>query len=182
MHKNELSLAAKLDTALTKGLCAILTGIKVGSLWLLGLLTLASLPWIIFEYGEGLVDLSLLEWSLMPLLALLLWRHIRYCRHFTTGFWRGLGRLLIAQGIIATVGMVLLGAFAALLSNTEHPDELLRLLIQEDPLDKLLALGMILLALYLAIPKSAPGALPQAATLHARVEPEAFTPAKEASL
>lgn len=182
MQSPELSLAGKLDSGLTKGLCAILAGLKVGGLWLLGLLTLASLPWMIFEYGDGLADLSLLEWSLMPLLALLLWRHIRYCQHFAMGFWRGLSRLLIAQGIMATVGMMLLGACAALLTKTEHPDELLRLLVQEDPLDKLLAFAMVLLALYLAIPKSAPAPLPRLATIHARVEPEVFTPAKEAHL
>lgn len=182
MQHPELSLAGKLDSGLTKGLCSMLAGLKVGGLWLLGLLTLASLPWMIFEYGDGLADLSLLEWSLMPLLALLLWRHIRYCQHFGMGFWRGLSRLLIAQGIMAAAGMVLLGACAALLAQTEHSDELLRLLIQEDPLDKLLTFGMVLLALYLAIPKSAPGPLPRPATVHAWVEPEVFTPAKEANL
>lgn len=182
MQHPELSLAGKLDSGLTKGLRSMLAGLKVGGLWLLGLLTLASLPWVFFEYDDGLADLSLLEWSLMPVMALLLWRHIRYCRHFATGFWRGLNRLLIAQGIMAAVGMVLFGACIAWLAQTEHPEELLRLMIQEDPLDKLLACGMVLLALYLAIPKSAPGPLPQPATLHARIEPEVFTPAKEASL
>ena len=126
MQHPELSLAGKLDSGLTKGLCSMLTGLKVGGLWLLGLLTLASLPWVFFEYDDGLADLSLLEWSLMPVMALLLWRHIRYCQHFSTGFWRGLSRLLIAQGIMDTVGMMLLGACAALLTKTEHPDELLR--------------------------------------------------------
>jgi hypothetical protein len=182
MQHPELSLAGKLDSGLTKGLCSILGGLKTGGLWLLGLLTLVSLPWVIFEYGEGLAELSLLEWSFMPLLALLFWRYIRYCRHFTMGFWRGLSRLLIAQGIMATVGMVLFGACAVFLAQTEQPDELLRLLIQEDPIDKLLAFGMVLLALYLTIPKSVPASLPRPATLHARVAPEVLTPAKEGSL
>lgn len=159
MHHPELSLAGKLDSGLTKCLRSILGGVKVSGLWLLGLLTLASLPWMIFEYDDGLADLSLLEWGFMPVLALLLWRHIRYCQHFSTGFWRGLSRLLIAQGIMATVGLVILGACATLLAQIEHPDELLRLLIQEDPLDKLLAFGCVLLAMYLAIPKSAPASL-----------------------
>ncbi|EPA0351958.1 hypothetical protein AAIH29_02585 [Pseudomonas aeruginosa] len=88
---------------------------------------------MIFEYEDGLADLFLLEWSLMPMLALLLWRHIRYCQHFSAGFWRGLSRLLVAQGIMATAGLVLLGACAALFAQIEHPDELLRLLIQEAP-------------------------------------------------
>lgn len=182
MQHPELSLAGKLDIGLATGLCSILAGLKVGGLWLTGLLTLVNLPWMIFEYGDGLADLSPLEWSFMPLLALLLWRHIRYCRHFAIGFWRGLSRLLIAQGIMAAVGMMLLGACAALLAQTEHPDKLLRLLIQEDPLDKLLAFGMVLMALYLAIPKSAPNTLPRPVTVHARVEPKVFTPAKEANL
>lgn len=182
MQKPELSLVGKLDSGLTKGLCSMLASLKVGGLWLLGLLTLASLPWIIFEYGDGLADISPLEWSFMPVLALLLWRHIRYCQHFAIGFWRGLSRLLVAQGIMTAVGMVLFGACVGLLAKTEHPDELLRMLIQEDPLDKLLAFGIVLLALYLAIPKSAPTSLLRPATLHARVEPEVFTPAKEASV
>ncbi len=182
MHHPELSLAGKLDSGLTKCLRSILGGVKVSGLWLLGLLTLASLPWMIFEYDDGLADLSLLEWGFMPVLALLLWRHIRYCQHFSTGFWRGLSRLLIAQGIMATVGLVILGACATLLAQIEHPDELLRLLIQEDPLDKLLAFGCVLLAMYLAIPKSAPASLSQPTTVDTRVEPELFSPAKETGL
>ncbi|MDP2243422.1 hypothetical protein [Pseudomonas sp.] len=182
MQSTELSLAGKLDNGLTKGLCLLLRGLKTACLWLAGLLTLASLPLLIFEYGEGLADLSLLEWAFMPLLVLLLWRHIHYCQHFAMGFWRGLSCLLIAQGIMAALSMVLFGAYAAWLAQTEHPDEILRLLTQEDPLDKLLAFGMVLLALYLAIPKSASNTLLQPATVHARVEPEIFTPAKEASL
>lgn len=182
MQSTELSLAGKLDHGLTKGLCLLLRSLKTGSLWLLGLLTLALLPGLIFEYNDGLADLSLLEWSVIPVMALLLWRHIRYCRHFAMGFWRGLNRLLIAQGIMTAVGMVLLGASVAWLGQTEHPDELLRLLVQEDPLNKLLAFGMVLLAFYLAIPKSAPSSLPQSSVLHARVEHEVFTPAKETSL
>lgn len=110
MHHPELSLAGKLDSGLTRGLCSMLTGLKVGGLWLLGLLTLASLPWVFFEYDDGLADLSLLEWGLIPVMAMLLWRHIRYCRYFAMGFWRGLNRLLIAQGIMAAVGMALFGA------------------------------------------------------------------------
>ena len=181
MHHPELSLAGKLDSGLTRGLCSMLTGLMVGGLWLLGLLTLASLPWVFFEYDDGLADLSLLEWGLIPVMAMLLWRHIRYCRYFAMGFWRGLNRLLIAQGIMAAVGMALFGACVAFLAQTEHPEDLLRLLIQEDPRDKLLAFGMVLLALYLAIPKSAPGPVSQSATLHARVEPEIFTQTKEVS-
>lgn len=73
MQHPELSLAGKLDSGLTKGLCLLLRGVKAGGLWLLGLLTLATLPWMIFEYGDGLADLSLLEWSFMPLLALFPW-------------------------------------------------------------------------------------------------------------
>lgn len=181
MQSTELSLAGKLDHALTKGLCLLLRGLKAGSLWLLGLLTLASLPWLIFEYEEGLADLSLLEWGFMPLLALLLWRHIHYCQHFSTGIWRGMNRVLMFQGVMSALSLVIIGFLTILLAPTEHIQTFLYHLMRDDPISKFAGFGSVLLTTYLAAPTVATeNPLPQ--TPSARIEPIVPTPATEARL
>ncbi len=182
MQPPELSLAGKLDNGLTKGLCLLLRGLRTGSLWLLGLLALAGLPWIIFEYGEGLADLSLLEWSFMLLLALLLWRHIRYCQHFATGIWRGLNRLLMCQGVMVVLGLVTVGLLIYVMAETRDLQELPRYLLQDDPISKFLSFGSVLLAVYLAAPTAATGSFRATEAMPARVEPSVSAMAKEASL
>ena len=182
MQHPELSLAGKLDIGLSKGLCWLLGWSKTVSLWLTGLFMLASLPWIIFEYGEGLADLSPLEWMFMLLLALFLWRHIHYASHFALGFWQGLHRLLMAQGVMFVLGLVVLGAIAAVLQFEKHPEELLRLITQEHPIDKIETLGAVLLALYLGVPRTPATQAPVPVTVQTRVEPEIPPLAKEASL
>lgn len=182
MQTRELSLVGKLDNGLTKGLCLLLGWLKTASLWWLGLLTLASLPLLIFEYGEGLADLSLLEWGFMPLLVLLLWRHVRYCRHVTTGMWRGLNRLLICQGIMSALGLLLIGLLTAVMVETDDVQGLVTYLAQDDPISKFVSLGSVLLAAYLASPTAGitTRSMPKAAPT--RVEPTITPAAKEASL
>lgn len=178
MHSHGLSLISKSDIGLTKSLCWLLRSLKTGCLWLFGLLVLVPLPWILFEYGEGLADISLLEWGFMPLLFLLLWRHVHYCRHFSTGVWRGLSRLLIYQGLMIAVELVITGLFISLLLHTEHLTTLLGFLMRDDPISKFITFGTILLAVYLAAPTTATSKglpMPRASS------PEASTMAKEAA-
>lgn len=182
MQTHELSLIGKLDNGLTKGLCLLLGWLKTASLWWLGLLTLASLPLLVFEYGEGLADISLLEWAFMPLLALLLWRHVRYCRHFATGIWRGLSRLLICQGIMSALGLLLVGLLTAVMVQTDHLQELLSYLTQDDPISKFVSFSSVLLAAYLAAPTAAVNTLSIPKSAPIRVEPTVTPAAKEASL
>lgn len=180
MYEKELSLTGKLDNGLTKGILHLLGWLKIGGLWLLGLITLTVLPWIIFEYQEGLSDLSLLEWGFIPLLALLLWRHVYYCKHFTTGFWLGFSRLLLCQGVMSALSFLFLGIFISGLLLIEHPQEFFYLLVQESPLDKIFTFSSVLIAVYLAAPTSCKKSanVPAAAPLAA--EPTASPEAKEA--
>ena len=182
MQSPELSLAGKLDTGLTKILCALLGGLKTASLWLTGFLTLAVMPWMIFEYGEGLSDLSPLEWGFMPLLALLLWRHIRYCRHFSSGFWHGLNRILIFQGVMSVLTLALIGAVVGALLFTEHLQSFLNYLQYQDPISKLASFAFLLLTVYLAAPTRATDSRSTVETPSAHVEPFVSATAKEASL
>lgn len=182
MQPRELSLASKLDNGLTRGLCWLLGRVKTAGLWLIGLSIMASLPWAIFEYDAGLADLSSLEWMFMPLLALLLWRHIHYASHFAFGFWQGLHRLLIAQGVMFVLGLVLLGACAYLLRFDMPPKEFLQLMTQEHPIDKVVTFGAVLLALYLGVPRTSAAQTPVPVTVQTRIEPEIVPLAKEASL
>lgn len=152
MEHRELSLLSKLDNGLTKGLCIMLGWLKYLGLWLLGLVMLVASFLLIFEYGEGLADISWHEWGFLLLLSLLLWRHTRYCQHFTLGFWRGLSRLLIAQGVLGILLAFGIGLLVCLLLGSEHLDSFLQYLTREHPVDELVSYGFTLLAVYLAAP------------------------------
>jgi hypothetical protein len=108
----KLSLLAQADTGLVRAACYLLDGLKHLVLWLLGLLAIAGYFGLVFEYGEGLADVSLHEWAFMLLALLLTWRHCRYARHFDYGFWRGLGRWLSAPGILLAVVLAVAGLSA----------------------------------------------------------------------
>lgn len=181
MERYELSLAGKLDAGLVKALCALLGWLKNLSLWVLGLSMLLGAIWMIFEYDEGLADISWHEWGFLLLLPLLLWRHARYCQCFAIGFWRGLSRLLIFQGILGIVTLSGTGLLVALLLESESLDSFLRYMAQGDPISELVGYGLTLLVVYLAAPASAGSPASQQAA-PARIEPTVSPMAKEASL
>lgn len=152
MERRELSLAGKLDSGLVNGLCALLEGFKNLTLWLLGLLMLPASVWVVFEYDEGFSDISWHEWGFLLLLPVLLWRHVCYCRHFASGFWRGLSRLLTFQGVLSVIHLSSIGFLLFLFLESDDLDVFLHYLSQEHPLSELAALGLTLLAVYLAAP------------------------------
>lgn len=151
---NPLSLAGRLDNSASRLICTLLSGLKKTLLWLCGLLILALLPMLIFEYGEGLADISLLEWGFMLLLGLLLWRHAHYCRHFSTGFWKGASRLLTSIGILSVVELAMIGLCEIFLWRTEYEELPKHYLLEDDPLVKLATYATLLMALYLAAPSA----------------------------
>lgn len=152
MKDQHLSLAGKVDIGLVKGLSHLLAALKNIVLWLGGLLNLIALPATVFEYREGLADLSWHEWLAMLLLTLLLSRHIRYCRYFSVGFWRGLSRLLMFQGLLLCTLLTVTGLTLGLLLDSSSLYEFLGYLRLEDPLSKLITYALVLLAVALAAP------------------------------
>lgn len=154
MEHRELSLISKLDNGLVKGLCIMLGWLKYLGLWLLGLVMLLASFSKIFEYSEGLADVSWHEWAFLLLMPLLLWRHISYCQYFSTGLWSGLSRLLIAQGLLGVLYFFGIGLLMAILVLGEYVDGSDLTFGQENPFVKLVEYGLILLAVYLAAPVS----------------------------
>lgn len=178
MQSPELSLAGKLDSNLTKGLCLLFGWLIKALIWLLGLLSLGGQASQIFEYGEGLADVSWAEWGFMLLFALLLRRHIRYCRHFAIGFWRGISRLLTFQGRLVCVGLSIFGFATGVEQQLGTPVDLLSTVA--DPVTELTALGFTLLTLYLAAPTATSESSRPITTL--RVEPAITTAEKEVTV
>lgn len=171
MEHRELSLISKLDNGLTKGLCIMLRWIKNFSLWLLGAVLLQRSIKMIFEYSEGLADVSWHEWAFLLLMPLLLWRHVSYCQYFSIGLWNGLSRLLIAQGVLGALSYFIIGSLLSLVLASGHLESFLFSLAQENPIEKLVEYGLILLAIYLAAPVSKKSrSVKQAAP--AQVEPD----------
>lgn len=181
MQSSELSWAGKLDAGLTKGLCLVLGWLINASIWLVGLWMLIDQQSQIFEYGEGLADVSWHEWGFMLLFVLLLWRHVRYCRHFATGFWRGLSRVLTFQGRLGCVVLALIGSVTGLDLDviTQLQGELMDTAF--DPFIEISAYGLVLLVLYLAAPTTNAARSPAKPVASSRVEPTFITAEKEAT-
>ncbi len=152
MAPTPLPLPARLDTGLTRALLVLLRWSLLGSLWLFGLLLLAVQPIGIAPYSEGVSEISLLEAGFCLLMLLLLWRHIRYCRHFKTGFWHGLNRMLISQGAMFAFTLLVIGLLTSALVHTDYIQPFLLSLRQYSPVSECLYDASILLALYLAAP------------------------------
>lgn len=175
MQSLELLLAGKLDIGLTKGLCLLLGWFINALIWLLGLLALVGQAMQIFEYGEGLADLSWHECGFMLFFALLLRRHVHYCRYFAAGFWSGVNRLLTFQGRLVCLGLSIFGFAIGLEQELGTSVDLLSTVA--DPVTELAAFGFVLLALYLAAP-TAPTESTRPITA-ARVEPVFASAEKE---
>lgn len=184
MENPKLSLLGRADAGLVRWYCGVLGWLKHLSLWLLGLAGFAYYFSLIFEYGEGLADISLHEWGFMLLLLALTWRHIHYSRRFGYGFWRGLARWLSAQGIVFGIGLTALGLIVWLslefLGHAKFLNEL-DMVGKEGDIQEL---ALALLAMYLGAPtrlRNAANARPVAASV--RQEPTlSSSPDKEVSL
>jgi len=184
-------LLEQLDIGLNHAVSYVLRGLKYLAIWLTGLIALIASICIVFEYGEGLADISLFEWAFMLLAALLTWRHCHYARQFGYSFWRGLARGLTAQGMALITQFTLLGIMALLmLWAINLPMEWQATADAIDDGDmafktyEIIGQAMVLLALYLGAPTrplDAAAALPRQQTV--RQEPtRTSTPDKEASL
>lgn len=177
MRSPDLSLAEKLDSLFSKGICSTLGGLVNAFIWFLGLLVLVGQPLEIFEYGEGLSDVSWAEWGFMLLFVLLLRRHIHYCRHFSFGFWGGLSRLVVFQGRLACAGLIILGFMVGLESQFGASADLWS---TSDPSIDLAGLGLVLLMLYLAAPTSSTTSM--RSNVPAPVEPTLVAAEKEVAV
>ncbi|MEO1819879.1 hypothetical protein [Pseudomonas sp.] len=162
MQTNELSFAGKFDNGLSKVLCIALRGLKFALLWLMGLMMLSLLPFVIFEYSEGSSDLSLLEWLFMPLMCLLLWRHIHYSKHFGVGFWAGLSRLFIFVGLLTVVEVLIFDEAVGMIASCDFTDEgipnmqsIINYLAVHNPLPAPLYYGLFLATFFLSAPYQA---------------------------
>lgn len=152
MKHRELSLISKLDNGLTKGLCIMLGWLKSLSLWLLGLVLFKHSIAMIFEYNEGVADISWHEWGFFFIMALLLWRHTRYCKHFSVGYWSGLSRLLIAQGTLGVLFFICMGLLLMMLSLKGGLANFSFAVLRDHPVGKIAQYSFTLLAVYLSAP------------------------------
>jgi len=106
----------------------------------------------IFEYGEGLHDISLHEWLFLALSALLFWRYCIHCSNFRIPWGTRISRILMFLGGLALLDVLV---FMALVLSGVFAGEDLHSVLAEPKLiyisDGIFWLGT-LLTLYLASP------------------------------
>ena len=93
----------KLDALLCLSIGFLLKLTGRGILLLTGAGYLGLQMYGVFEYGDGLFDLSTLEVIALLLFAALIYRHYNYCKRFNSSFWSGLSRPVYAFGWLAFI-------------------------------------------------------------------------------
>ncbi|MFM4832825.1 hypothetical protein [Aeromonas media] len=104
----------------------------------------------IFEYGEGVADMDMVEKGTLLLLIFLLWRYWRYCQYCLTPYWQRLLRPLQYWGWVfvielATVGIIFVADATLLVGDVRE--------YHDDAVYEHLDCLLFLMALYLAAPR-----------------------------
>lgn len=97
-HGKDVPLGIRIDSSIAHFSRRTLYWLSVALLFSAGLASFAMIPFAIFEYGEGLHDISTLEWLFLALTALLLWRYWIHCSHFNATVWTRLSRIFLFMG------------------------------------------------------------------------------------
>ncbi len=152
MERPALPLWAKLDSGLTYCLQLLIKWVAWTLLPLLGVAA-AILTWEgLFEHGEGLMELSRLEWAFIALFLLMERRLFLYNRLFGYRWWIGLWRLLSGLGSYSLAWIVFCGSAALLQLSLGGSWEAGQAGIAMTGMVQPLWLSGILLTLYLSTP------------------------------
>lgn len=145
---------------MTRALRSFLQGVGEGTLWLLGLLSFAALPWLSLEYYDGTFQTTWVEWVYVFMLPLLLWRHFAYCKRFDTSVWRGLSRLFKFSGLFFVVWSAVVGTIILVLIESDMLFDALSAIAESvDVSGDIFTYGASLLVVYLSAPNGDPAQL-----------------------
>lgn len=97
-HDTDVPLGVRIDSSIAHFSRATLCWLGIALLFMAGLASFAMIPLAVFEYGEGLHDVSTHEWFFLALIALLLWRYWIHCSHFNATVWTRISRILLFMG------------------------------------------------------------------------------------
>jgi len=116
-HK-DVPLGIRIDSMVAHFLRQILYWLGLSLLVLAGVAVFALLPLSVFEYREGLYDISLHEWLFLALTALLLWRYSIHCSRFDIPWATRISRVLVFCGGLAVIHIVVILTSALMLVST----------------------------------------------------------------
>jgi len=97
-HDTDVPLGVRIDSSIAHFSRTTLYWLSMALLFIAGLASFAMIPFAVFEYGEGLHDVSAHEWFFLVLIALLLWRYWIHCSHFNATFWTRISRIFLFMG------------------------------------------------------------------------------------
>lgn len=145
---------APIDTSITKALLFALRALANFGLLALGFTFLLSFRSEVFEYNEGIGDLSMLEFLVLVALGFLAWRHVYYARRLGMGFWSGLAKLLRGIGYFSLWLLAICGLFTvvALEYGIGDINSVLSAHTVDDAVLKLIGYAVFLFSVYLSAP------------------------------
>jgi len=91
----DVPLGVRIDASIARFTRKAFYWLSFAILLIAGLANFAMIPLSVFEYGEGLYDISMHEWLFIALIALLLWRYWVYCSKFTVAVTTRITRILL---------------------------------------------------------------------------------------
>jgi hypothetical protein len=97
-HGKDVPLGVRIDSSIAHFSRRTLYWLIMALLFTAGLASFAMIPFAVFEYGDGLHDISTHEWFFLALIALLLWRYWIHCSHFNVTVWTRLSRIFLFMG------------------------------------------------------------------------------------
>lgn len=97
-HDTDVPLGVRIDSSIAHFSRTTLYWLSIALLFIAGLASFAMIPFAVFEYGEGMHDVSTHEWLFLALTALLLWRYWIHCSHFNATVWTRLTRIFLFMG------------------------------------------------------------------------------------
>lgn len=97
-HDTDVPLGVRIDSSIAHFSRATLCWLGIAVLFMAGLARLTIIPFSVFEYSDGLHDVSTHEWFFLILTALLLWRYWIHCSYFSATVWTRLTRVFLFIG------------------------------------------------------------------------------------
>lgn len=124
---------------------------------LFGVVSIPGVYFELFEYKEGLRDLSNVEIVFLFLFVVIIYRHVSYCFKYKIGIWNSIIRPFYALGALVFVSFAVIGYWICILYFDDNAKSIRieDVFVTPNGIEQLIILTATLLAIYLATPTSA---------------------------
>lgn len=147
-----MNIFQRIDTFFSRSLIGLLRLFAYIFILLSGLVSLALIFVVIFEYDDGIADLSNIELLILAILGLLLYRHISYCRYYGVAIWKRVIMPIYASGMMSVVYSIIFQIIIGFKFMVKPELTFAEVIMQPSKTGELIFLASSLIAIYLSTP------------------------------